>query len=340
MAMTPDFVRKRIERLKKIPNWIERVYGDEVSVFKKLYISADLFISMLVVGNHIEDYFKYEFYNLNYQGRKNYVTIGRLKRFVDISNDNDLSMIFHDKEKFDEKFKCYIGREALNMRNVTSDEFIAFALRHGEVFIKPIYGSYGIGAQKRKCKGVEDAKRIFEEFAGTDTVIEEVIKQNKEMEEFNDTSLNSVRIVTYVRADGTPCIMPGAVIRLGRKGEVADNFHNGGITAQIDIETGVVCSTGIDQKGNRYILHPDSKKMIIGFQVPMWDQIRKTVLETAMVIPQVRYVGWDVAITDDGRILLIEGNNQADPDVGQMSDGIGKWKVFAKYMNEVKCKAK
>ena len=105
--------------------------------------------------------------------------------------------------------------------------------------------------------------------------------------------------------------------------------------AQIDNETGIICTVGVDKAGKKYIVHPDSNLTLLGFHVPHWEQIKKCVCAAAKVVPEVRYVGWDVAITDDDRVVLIEGNDRADPDLGQMSDGTGKWPVFKQYMEGI-----
>lgn len=75
-------------------------------------------------------------------------------------------------------------------------------------------------------------------------------------------------------------------------------------------------------------MHPDSGEQIIGFKVPSWDKIVDLVISAAKVIPEVRYVGWDVAVDDDGNVQLIEGNYGADPDVTQMPCRIGAWPAF------------
>ena len=68
----------------------------------------------------------------------------------------------------------------------------------------------------------------------------------------------------------------------------------------------MVCSTGIDKNGNRYVVHPDVGVPIIGFVVPMWDEICNTVLAAAKIVPEVRFIGWDVAVTKDAKVVLIE----------------------------------
>ena len=74
----------------------------------------------------------------------------------------------------------------------------------------------------------------------------------------------------------------------------------------------------------------------MGFKVPQWDNIVDTVKKAAIVHPEVRYVGWDVTIKEDGTIVLIEGNPGADPDVTQIEDQIGKWPLYKPLLGQIK----
>ena len=49
----------------------------------------------------------------------------------------------------------------------------------------------------------------------------------------------------------------------------------------------------------------------------MWDDVVNLVVEAAKVVPQIRYVGWDVAISNKYGPLLIEGNSYPGQDVTQ-----------------------
>lgn len=96
----------------------------------------------------------------------------------------------------------------------------------------------------------------------------------------------------------------------------------------VDIENGVINAPAIDRIFKRYLFHPDSKKQIIGYRIPCWDKVIELVVQAANVIPDVRYVGWDIAIDSNNNIQIIEGNFGADPDVTQMPCREGKWVDF------------
>lgn len=304
----------------------------ELSVWEKAAIYLDFAFERIVFKSTKTDYFQYGFYYRSHAGRKKFVNFGRFRKFRKVCNDPRDAKIFSDKALFVEKFKNYLGREILDMRCVSRDEFICFMREKGKGFVKPIDGSWGIGTE---IITAAEAETEYEKLKGKPILVEEVIRSHPEMARFNATSLNTLRVVTFVQAGGTVCILPGAAIRIGRKGKVADNFHNFGIGALVDVETGCTITQGVDKTGARYVDHPDSGVRIVGFQVPEWEKICRTVKEAALMVPTVRYVGWDVAITDSGEIVFIEGNDRANPDIGQMCDGVGKWKSYEKCMNEV-----
>lgn len=321
------------KRLAETWNFAEQKIG-KLNTAQKLFVVLDSAWERYVHGANKVDYFQYGFYFKRRPGREQFVTIRKLHKFEVVCNDPEKSRIFSDKAEFARAFKGFVGRDILDMNHASYEDFLAFTKKHDKAFVKPQDGTYGRGVEVVECNP-EHARELFDRFEGRNVLVEELIRQHSEMAKFNESSLNSLRVVTVLSASGTPVVLPGSVIRIGRAGRIADNFHHNGLCAQIDNETGMISSVAIDKAGNRYVVHPDSQLTLLGFRVPMWEEIKRMVCDAAKVVPEVRYVGWDVAITENNQIVLIEGNDRADPDVGQMSDGIGKWPVFKKYMDEI-----
>lgn len=97
---------------------------------------------------------------------------------------------------------------------------------------------------------------------------------------------------------------------------IADNFHQGGKGVLVDLETGKLVGNGIDKKLN------ESENSITnikfdGFDIPYWEEIKEMVLEAAVVNDKVNIVGWDVAISKNGP-LIIEGNRGPGFDLVQV----------------------
>ena len=73
------------------------------------------------------------------------------------------------------------------------------------------------------------------------------------------------------------------------------------------IVIGNVYVDAIDQADNIYSKHPISGTEIMGFKVPMFQDAVNLVKECAKVVPEVQYIGWDVAISENGPVI-VEGN--------------------------------
>ncbi len=57
--------------------------------------------------------------------------------------------------------------------------------------------------------------------------------------------------------------------------------------------------------------HPDSGVRFTGKRLPYWDRILEVCSRAAPITPKVRSVGWDVALTPSGPVI-IEGNPDWD----------------------------
>ena len=94
--------------------------------------------------------------------------------------------------------------------------------------------------------------------------------------------------------------------------------------AEADLKPGVVFTTAINMENERFIFHPVTGTQIVGFQIPNWDKVLEMVKEMAARVPQVRTIGWDVAVTQDG-CCAVEGNSRCDFLICQMPQNIGRY---------------
>ena len=46
---------------------------------------------------------------------------------------------------------------------------------------------------------------------------------------------------------------------------------------------------------------------MIGFRIPNWDIVMRQAVKAAELVPEMNIIGWDIAITKDGPVI-IEGN--------------------------------
>jgi hypothetical protein len=87
--------------------------------------------------------------------------------------------------------------------------------------------------------------------------------------------------------------------------------------------------------GQTSILHPYTNRQIIGFEIPRWKEIKRTIEEAAFVVPTVRYVAWDVVVNNVGAICIIEGNHKGCFNLQEGIDLIGKKSKYEKLLQDI-----
>lgn len=296
--------------------------------FQKYYLFADFLIGRVFRGTYLIDYIQYKFYDRNRLSRESFIEYQKLHKLIDEINDHTQEDIFHSKSLFNQKFNDFLERDWIKVNPTSMNDLDEFLSNNHEFIVKPDIGSFGEGVKKFTSEEF-NAQKLTSISESNNIILEEVIKQHPKLAQFNVSSINTIRVVTLINRFSETEIM-AAVIRLGREGIITDNFHSNGIAAQIDIETGIVCSKGIDRNFQKYVLHPDSKVSIVGFVIPQWNLIKETAIKLSKVIPEVRYVGWDITVNDKNQVVCIEGNYSADPDVTQTVDQTGKYFDFRK----------
>ena len=82
-----------------------------------------------------------------------------------------------------------------------------------------------------------------------------------------------------------------------------------------------------------YKTHPISGKILLGFQIPFWYESLELAKKAALLYPQNRSVGWDIAIKNNGPIL-IEGNHNWGARLWQMPVKQGLKHLLEPYLHE------
>ena len=160
-------------------------------------------------------------------------------------------------------------------------------------------------------------------------LLQERVKQHPKIAALNPSSLNTVRITTYLsrwkgEPNGTGDVMTDfGFLRVGRAGSATDGWsEGGGLAINVDIADGRL-GTGIFSTGpasRTEERHPDSLLHFRGQRLPFWDDAKQLCEQTAMLFPDVRSIGWDVAITETGP-LIVEGNAKWVPMMPQAFGG-------------------
>lgn len=201
-----------------------------------------------------------------------------------------------------------------------------------EMVIKPSKGGYGEGVRLWR----RDEKGMFHDQTGRElparellaampnpngagAVIQERATSHPELATLSGThNLQTTRIITMLDPDGTPhCLHAHLKVIVGDN--FVDNFHygaTGNLLAPIDLETGRLAGgrTLRRPEGGFALVerHPSTGVPLAGIQVPQWDEVLALARRAAIAFQPLRYVGWDIALTPTGPVL-VEGNWNSDP---------------------------
>ena len=160
-----------------------------------------------------------------------------------------------------------------------------------------------------------------------------MVIQHPKMASLCPTSVNTCRIATLLGDKQQGIVY--AFLRIGN-GKVMDNVDCGGMAARIDLDTGRLLTVGADKQGNTFIKHPITNTSIIGFTIPYWEEAKAMCLKAAEKVPEMRFIAWDVAITENGP-TFIEGNSFPSHAIPQFAahypDGIGILPEFRKFID-------
>lgn len=248
-------------------------------------------------GSTPNDFLMYEFYRKSNRERKRFITYRKCQRILRKYNPKNVEL-FKDKVAFNQRFRDYVHREWLDMDACTPEEFAAFVRKHHTVILKPARGGKGKGV----IKFSESELDSFSPEDYQNHICEEILVQHPAMSAMNPSSVNTIRVLTF-RGQIIAC-----VLRSGGQDSIVDNISSNGIGCHLDIETGIVDTRGRNMAMDTFLFHPSTGCLIPGFRVPHWEAVKQTVRELGECVPDIQYVGWDIAILED-TVAVIEGNN-------------------------------
>lgn len=278
--------------------------------------------------NHLitpDEYFLYDFASKTEAEKHEFV--GDLERTVlcaRLYNSNPAGMVFMDKMKTYESFQKYFKRDVVQVKSEADFEaFKQFVSRHDHYMAKPVAASRGNGIRKEVSPRTEEEiraafKALLE--AGA-CVVEELIDQDQRIAQLHPQSVNTIRYATYLNGEQLHTI--ACFIKIGRGESVVDNGGAGGFLAAIDEATGKITTPGKTEYGEVIEVHPDTGIPLVGFQIPEWEELLKLVKELPTVLPEQKYVGWDLALSETKGWVLVEGNSGGQFVGPQISKGQG-----------------
>ncbi len=283
-----------------------------------------------LIGCGYSDFLNYELYKKSKKEIMEYATIKHQDKFYEIVSPSKYKTFFTIKTNFLRNFKDYIDRDFFD--NGSLEELKEFLKKHEYFMSKPYDGLGGHGVEKLYSKDIKDIKEFYDKLKNEKLFLEEYVIQNKEISKIVDSSVNTIRIMTFGYNGKSKILF--ACMRFSDGTASVDNFHQGGMACLVDIKSGKLVGSAFNKNLEYFDKHPKSGIKFDGFQIPNWDKVKKLVLDAALVNKNIHVVGWDVAVTENGA-TFIEGNRRPGFDLVQVLSKRGRIDIMRDCLNEI-----
>lgn len=222
--------------------------------------------------------------------------------------------------------RCYLPGGV----EVSGDEFFAkMADARCSFFVKDATSCCAKGVAKIENVGgilqnsATGRKITVADFGNGKFVVQKALGNCPEIDAIQPASVNTLRIVTlWNRRKGIAQLLSAGGLRVGGGGTV-DNWAQGGLFVGIG-ETGALLKYGYYKPGKHVPCKTDRQPLtgyvFEGTKIPFYQNAVELVLRAHALIPEVYAIGWDVALTTQGPVI-IEGNDDWEITLMQMVAG-------------------
>ena len=174
------------------------------------------------------------------------------------------------------------------------------------LLIKPSLIS-GEGKNIRLITTADEIDEVLSKYK-KDFLLQEVIKQNEELNKLNSHSVNAMRIVTAI-VDGKPVFLTGMIL-CNTTDAIACNTNKcpGEGVVMIGInDDGTLCDHGYYENAKYIDTLPNGFKFG-GLKIPSYNEAVNLCLKAHKSMPFLGVIGWDVTIDQNNKPVFIEWN--------------------------------
>jgi hypothetical protein len=141
---------------------------------------------------------------------------------------------------------------------------------------------------------------------GSAILIQECLANHAALAPIAGAALATTRVVTFHDERGEPEVVEAFHRTSVVDNAPVDNFHAGGVLFPIDVMTGCMTAGCDNQPGAPLPIfrHPQTGADMPGRPHPGWAAISALALRTHRHFPDLPFVGWDIAFTPHGPVLI------------------------------------
>ncbi|MBM3738174.1 MAG: hypothetical protein FJW39_20520 [Acidobacteria bacterium] len=147
----------------------------------------------------------------------------------------------------------------------------------------------------------------------TPYLVQPLLKVHPALARLTTGALCTVRTVTGRDPAGKIHLI-AATFKTGWRDAIIDTHGPG---APVDLESGRLGRARTYRPNcPGYLVHPQTQAPFTGTVLPGWEQIRALAIRTHEAVPGIVFAGWDIALTQEGPVVL-EGNSGWDARIVQ-----------------------
>lgn len=272
-------------------------------------ITTDMELTEQLLGFLGDEYAVFHFWEKTFPERMKYVSGRKRRNILKGMNTQEGIDILNNKYKAYCLLKDLYGREIFLLNADSGYEaFESYCREHTTFVKKDNYDSLGRGVEKITLDEGGDLKAVYSRITenGKYIILEDLICPDDCIRKLNPDSVNTIRVTTL--RNGDDVFIDDSFLKIGRKGSFVDNGGAGGIFVHVNTDTGTADSDGIIETGEVYKKHPDHGYVFRGLNFPDWEKAMQLVKTASLLVPGMRYIGWDITYQKNSGWIIVEGN--------------------------------
>lgn len=317
------------ELFNKFMNYVTKSSGKS-----KLIIWLDIIRSSFTYNISFLEYFQFGFIEATSEKRKLWAGTGFMYEYQLKMNPQRDREKLEDKVTFLDNYKQFVIHKhfSLNQLEEKPQRLVKMLSNSSKLVLKSRNGKCGNGIEIIKSAGFSPEQVLGKMRESGNDLLEEFVVQHEEINRLSSSGLNTLRVITQVNSMNQVDFL-GARLRITVNSGI-DNLAAGNLAAFVDMNTGKITRNAVysDITKASVGFHPITKQEFIGFKIPYWEETIKMVEAAALLYPENRSIGWDVAITNKGP-ELIEGNHDWCKLLWQLPVGEGLKSDLFEYCN-------
>jgi hypothetical protein len=291
--------------------------------------------------------------NIDGEGLKAFVSKERFSKFQSTISPSSYACLLEDKEVFyrfceaidfpipatiaflSDKCAWFPGGQLASVELTLQARLNT--LHGAELILKPCDGVYGrdiralmvdSGYVVEKGRRFSATELMHELAPDTRYILQRRLANHDAIRELAGlNTLQALRVVTVLPpSPGERGRVMSACLRLSANEDIVNNFdygRGGNVRAKIDVSSGIIIRSvraspsGFGMEEVERVARTDVA--LIGFEIPFWRETRDLLETKSASFYPIRMVGWDIAITPSGPIV-IEGNFWFDPAINAYAE--------------------